>query len=142
MRRPLRPPGSSPARTIPRSARIETIPETVEGASDVRRASSAWVRGPAIRRAVTMRCSLAARNEDCEPGPGSSRANSIGEAMEQSHHKKRQDVNDPGSSIALGHMILVGSDPVSQEVGNAGCVVRVATRSVKDKVVLPREPAW
>ncbi len=110
MRRPLRPPGSSPARTIPRSASIDTIPETVDGASEVRRESSAWVRGPAVRSAEMMRCSLAARNDDCEPGPGSSRTDSIGEAMEQSHHKKRQDVNDPGSAIAPGHMLLVGSD--------------------------------
>jgi hypothetical protein len=62
--------------------------------------------------------------------------------MEQSHHKKRQDVNDPGSSIALRYIVLVGSDAVSKEVGNAGYVVRVATRGVKDKVVLPREPSW
>ncbi len=58
------------------------MPETVDGASEVRRESSAWVSGPAVLSAVMMRCSLAARNDDWDPGPGSSRPVSVGEAME------------------------------------------------------------
>ena len=56
--------------TMPASAMPRTMFETVAVESPVWRASSAWVCGPLVARAWTMRCSLSCRSAGCEPGLG------------------------------------------------------------------------